>query len=478
MANSIVRQQLKYAASDFVTSAAGVFLYNVTRFFLNHDIVSVQGFGSLSSFLSAPMVVAGQFIFPVAMMVVYWLSGYYNDVFRRSLLQEFVVTLMSTFVNMLMIFFVALINDTVAEHYHNYELLFVLWGILFILLYPSRLAITIGVKRRIARSDIEFETLMIGCSDRAFKFVKKISDLKHLLGYKVIGYVNSEGCECNRTDGMLPVYSMDELAKACKQHDISDFIVVPPQGSDAAGLLKILNMLFPFNKPIKVLPDEANLLLSRVKLVSMYDEPFIDVSSGNMSNCETNIKRFVDCILSGLVLLVLSPFFAVLAILIKCMSKGPVIYKQERIGRHGRPFIMYKFRTMRVNAECDGKPCLTKDDDERIVPLGKFMRKYRIDELPQFWNVLKGDMSIVGPRPERKYFIDQIVPKAPYYTLLHQVRPGITSLGMVKYGYAKNVDEMVERLKFDLLYIENMSLLNDLKIIIYTVKTVITGKGI
>ena len=139
----------------------------------------------------------------------------------------------------------------------------------------------------------------------------------------------------------------------------------------------------------------------------MYDEPFIDVSSGNMSNCETNIKRFVDCILSGLVLLVLSPFFAVLAILIKCMSKGPVIYKQERIGRHGRPFTMYKFRTMRVNAECDGKPCLTKDDDERIVPLGKFMRKYRIDELPQFWNVLKGDMSIVGPRPERKYFIDQ-----------------------------------------------------------------------
>lgn len=478
MANSVVRQQLQYAVGDFITSSAGVFLYNVIRFFLNQDAVMAQGFRSLSSYLEAPMVVAGQFIFPVAMMVVYWLSGYYNEVFRRSLLQEFVVTLSSTFVNMLIIFFVALINDTVTEHYHNYESILILWGILFVLVYPCRLAMTVGVKRRIARSEIEFETLVIGCSDRAVALVKKLKDLKHLLGYKIIGYVNSENVTSRIDYGTLPVYSMDDLANACRQHDITDFIVVPPQGSDAAGLLKILNMLFPFNRPIKVLPDEANMLLSRVKLVSMYDEPVIDVSSGNMSSCETNIKRFIDCILSALVLLVLLPFFAVLAIFIKCLSNGPAIYRQERIGRHGRPFIIYKFRTMCVNAERDGKPCLTKDDDERIYPLGKFMRKYRIDELPQFWNVLKGDMSIVGPRPERKYFIDQIVPKAPYYTLLHQVRPGITSLGMVKYGYAKNVDEMIKRLKFDLLYIENMSLLNDLKIIIYTIKTVVTGKGI
>ena len=154
-----------------------------------------------------------------------------------------------------------------------------------------------------------------------------------------------------------------------------------------------------------------------------------------------------------------------------------VFFSQERIGYRGRPFRIYKFRTMYVDAEERG-PLLASENDRRITPFGRVMRKYRLDELPQFWNVLKGDMSLVGPRPERKYFIDRIVRKAPYYYLLHNVRPGITSLGMVKYGYAENVEQMVERLKYDILYYENMSLLLDLTILIYTVKTVFTGKGI
>ena len=133
---------------------------------------------------------------------------------------------------------------------------------------------------------------------------------------------------------------------------------------------------------------------------------------------------------------------------------------------------------MIVDSEPDGIPQLTKDNDFRITKIGKFLRKYRIDEIPQFWNVIKGEMSIVGPRPEREYFINQILQKAPYYALLHQIRPGITSMGMVKYGYASTIDEMLERLKFDIIYIENMSLVTDMKIIIYTIKTVITGKGL
>ena len=176
-------------------------------------------------------------------------------------------------------------------------------------------------------------------------------------------------------------------------------------------------------------------------------------------------------------MLLLSPLFVYIAWRVKKDSPGPVFFRQERIGYLGQPFGMYKFRTMYVNAEENG-PSLSSEDDPRVTPFGRIMRKYRLDELPQFWNVLKGDMSLVGPRPERKYFIDEIVKMAPYYYLLHNVRPGITSLGMVKYGYAASVDKMVERMEYDILYYENMSLTLDLTILIYTVKTVLTGKGI
>lgn len=203
----------------------------------------------------------------------------------------------------------------------------------------------------------------------------------------------------------------------------------------------------------------------------------VDVTDNNFSSVEKNIKLFVDKLLSAVVLLLLSPLFAYIAWRVGKDSSGPVFFRQERVGCLGKPFLMYKFRTMYVNAEENG-PLLSSENDERVTPFGRIMRKYRLDELPQFWNVLKGDMSIVGPRPERKYFIDEIVKKAPYYYLLHNVRPGITSLGMVKYGYAGDVDKMIERLEYDMLYYENMSLAMDLTILIYTVKTVITGKGI
>ena len=175
--------------------------------------------------------------------------------------------------------------------------------------------------------------------------------------------------------------------------------------------------------------------------------------------------------------LLLMPVYAIVSLLVKLDSKGPVLYSQERVGYHNKPFNIYKFRTMVCNAEQDGVPLLSSDNDPRITRMGRFLRKYRIDELPQFWNVLCGDMSLVGPRPERQFYIDQIISRVPSYAWLRQVRPGITSLGMVKYGYAQNVDQMVERLNYDLIYLENMSLLNDFKIMVYTIKIVFTGRG-
>ena len=195
-----------------------------------------------------------------------------------------------------------------------------------------------------------------------------------------------------------------------------------------------------------------------------------------MEEWQYSVKRIADVVISLLALIILSPVFLVTAIIVKCTSPGPVFYAQERIGRHGVPFMMHKFRSMYVDAEAMG-PALSKDNDPRITPFGRFMRKVRLDEIPQFYNVLKGTMSIVGPRPERQFFIDQIVKRAPEYLLLQRIKPGITSWGQVKYGYASNVDEMVERLRYDLLYLDNMTLATDMKILLYTVIIIFQGRG-
>jgi lipopolysaccharide/colanic/teichoic acid biosynthesis glycosyltransferase len=189
------------------------------------------------------------------------------------------------------------------------------------------------------------------------------------------------------------------------------------------------------------------------------------------------IKHLFDYVISVIILIILSPLLLLLAIFIKVSGRGPVIYSQDRIGKNGKPFVIYKFRSMIYDAE-RSEPLLSGNGGVRVTRTGKFLRKYRIDEIPNFINVLKGDMSVVGPRPERKFFIDQIIVRAPEYPELQKVKPGITSWGQIKYGYASNVDEMIERLDYDLYYMKNRSLWFDMKIFLMTLGTVLKGKGV
>ena len=219
-----------------------------------------------------------------------------------------------------------------------------------------------------------------------------------------------------------------------------------------------------------------DIIFGSVKVSGIFHTPLIEISPDLMPVWQQSIKRVIDIIVSLFAMILLVPIYLLTAVGVKMSSKGSILFSQERIGKEGKPFMMHKFRSMYADAESRG-PQLSSDDDPRITKFGKFIRKVRLDEIPQFYTVLKGEMSIVGPRPERQFYINQIVKKAPHYRLLMKIKPGITSWGQVKFGYASNIEEMIDRLRYDILYLENMSIAMDFKILIYTVLIVLQGRG-
>lgn len=468
----VTSQRIRYAVSDLIGSAAAFMLFNVYRFFLLEHARSINT--TLGDFLLEPKLLTEQIIFPLFMTGVYWLSGYYNAPFQRSRLQEFFNTLFCAAFNTIFIMLALLTNDMTTLLRQNFELILLLFCVLFLFTYIPRLYLTTRSIRKMELEELTFPTLVVGNSEKAHSFISTLTSNPRKGTYTVKGFIDLPG-ETPYSQA-IPSYPMTELENVIADHKIERVLLAPEQFNDKETM-ELLQRLFPLGVDVRIAPGTFNFLTSNIRLNDIFGEPLVTLTTPNIGEATKNIKRFIDICIATTAILLLSPLYLLLYCAVRLDSRGPGFYTQTRIGYRQKPFRIVKFRTMRTDAEASG-PQLSRSHDSRITRIGAVLRKYRLDEIPQFWNVLRGDMSIVGPRPERLYYIEQIVREAPYYTLLHQVRPGITSWGMVKYGYASSLEQMVERANYDLIYLQNMSLSVDFKIMIYTLKTIVSGKGL
>lgn len=473
------RLRAAYLLTDWLSTNAAWLLFDIFRYLLLPT--QATGHHTLGTFLLSGPVMLGQLLFPLMMVVLYALSGYYEDVYRRSRLQEALNTAATVGVGTMVILLVALVNDLTSDRTEDYRLIAILFGTLFATVYLPRLVMTTRTMRRIRSGKLLFPTLIVRPSDEPGLPVR----LPVSMGMEVAAQLSVS------PDGLFTLAdgSAADPSALCSALGIRYVVVVPPAAGVSRMLAAVAALYRATDAPVMLAPGIGDIVTRRygdapqrlmgprTRQANIDGDPLTDISRPALPTVTLNLKRLADVVVSAAALLLTGVPILVLALAVRLDSPGPAFYRQRRIGLRGKPFDIIKLRTMCADAEAAG-PQLSSEGDPRITRIGRVLRRYRLDEFPQFWNVLRGQMSLVGPRPEREHYARQLLARQPAYALVHQIRPGLTGLGMVKYGYAATVDEMEERLRHDLLYIENIGLALDLKVIFYTIHTVLSGKGL
>lgn len=428
-----------------------------------------------TSFTPNSTLYIGLIAIPLLWIFLYLIQGTYSDIKRLYRLKVFNLTFVSSVFGGIVVFFTLLLDDKINTYKDYYTLFLVFFlGHFLTTLFIRELFITFIIKR-IHNGKLGFNTLLIGGSEKAVQIYNEIKALPKKSGYHFIGFINLNGIDKLLENEIPYLGHIDTIDSVLKSNKVEE-IIIALESTEHERLRSIISKIKDEDIRIKVLPDMYDILSGSVKLTNIFGALLMDVQHDPMPIWQRFIKRILDFTLSIVAFIVLIPVYLGLIVSVKLSSKGPVFFLQNRIGKGGEEFKIIKFRTMYVDSEKAG-PQLSSSHDPRITKIGRIMRKLRLDELPQFINVIKGDMSLVGPRPERQFYIDQISEREPQFLELTRVRPGITSWGQVKYGYAENVDQMIQRMKFDLLYLKNRSLALDFKIMLYTVLIVIKAKG-